>query len=121
MKLSRFLEGKGFVWLAAYSITAVAVDSSPVVLAMLGLTIISLAFTIPNLSSKMLRGNDVSYGVYIYHMPIINTLIYLNLTGIKALSCALLLIYALALFSWYFVEMPALRLKKNPLHPVSGA
>lgn len=122
-KLAHLLEGKGALWLTAYSVVTFTTESgdylNPLVATMLGVAVISLAVTMPSLSSKILRGNDISYGVYIYHMPIINALVDLNVTGSKALLVALLLTYVAALLSWIFVEKQALRLKKNPLHPTA--
>ena len=43
---------------------------------LLSILTISAAYSKPNLSF-VLRGNDISYGVYIYHMLVINTLIEL--------------------------------------------
>ena len=31
------------------------------------------AYTIPSASNALLKGNDVSYGMYIYHQPVVNT------------------------------------------------
>ncbi len=60
--------------------------------------------------------NDFSYGVYLYHFPVIQLLVALGLGGLSAAS-ALLLLSPLALLataplavaSWYFVEAPAQR------------
>jgi len=38
-----------------------------VVMPLLAVTTISMAYTAPQLSQWLLRGNDISYGVYIYH------------------------------------------------------
>ncbi|MDN6856454.1 acyltransferase [Pseudomonas sp. CAN2814] len=58
---------------------------------------------------------DLSYGVYIYHMPII--LFLFTRFNITTLPSMLLLLAAsvipLCLASWYLVEKPALRLKKK--------
>ncbi|NIJ63629.1 peptidoglycan/LPS O-acetylase OafA/YrhL [Sphingomonas leidyi] len=55
--------------------------------------------------------NDFSYGIYLYHMPLINLTLFLGMapvTGIlTAAGCAILC----ALLSWYLVERPALKRK----------
>lgn len=60
--------------------------------------------------------NDFSYGVYLYHFPVIQLLVALGLGGLSA-TAALLLLSPLALLvtapiavaSWYLVEAPAQR------------
>jgi peptidoglycan/LPS O-acetylase OafA/YrhL len=80
---------------------------------LLCLLVFKLAFTQPNLSETLLSGNDISYGVYIYHMPIINLLLYYGIheTTISfALSFSLT--FFLAMLSWIVIEKPSLKLKK---------
>lgn len=82
----------------------------------LGCLIFRLAYTKPELSSKILRGNDISYGVYIYHMPIINFLIVHSIKGtLRDLLLAMVLTYTFAFTSWVLVEKRALNLKKIAL------
>lgn len=56
---------------------------------------------------------DISYGTYIWHMPIFNLLLVLST---PSLPVALSLTALLALASWFLVERPALRLKKKSIH-----
>lgn len=82
--------------------------------------ILKAAYTRPGLSDHLLRRNDISYGVYIYHMPIVNFLIYREFTGSNlALATALLGTVAIATLSWVILEKPALRLKHFTLHKVT--
>jgi peptidoglycan/LPS O-acetylase OafA/YrhL len=61
---------------------------------------------------RILKGNDISYGMYIYHMLVINSLVALGYTGeIKYLFAAIFLTTVLSLMSWLFVEKKALALK----------
>ena len=76
-----------------------------------GLTI-STAFTTPKLSNKLLKHNDISYGVYLYHMLIVNSFVTLNIKNdfwilitVIAITCLL------AWLSWIFIEKPALSKK----------
>lgn len=74
------------------------------------------AFTCPSLSESILHKNDISYGIYIYHMPIINFMIYEGMTQSYLYLCvALLFSTAMAILSWRLVEKPALKLKKISL------
>lgn len=56
---------------------------------------------------------DLSYGAYIWHMPIINLLLVLAMPS--AIPLTLFLTFAAASASWFLVERPALRLKKRSL------
>jgi peptidoglycan/LPS O-acetylase OafA/YrhL len=91
-------------------------EINPLSYVLLAALIYRLAFTQPDLSSRLLGHNDVSYGVYIYHMPIINLLIYLgraNSAGQVMLACTATAV--MAVLSWILVERPALRLKRLAL------
>lgn len=59
---------------------------------------------------------DLSYGVYIWHMPVINLLMILSRKSMWLLTS---LTFGLAAVSWFFVEKPALRMKKRSLKPVA--
>lgn len=78
--------------------------------------IMSAAYSSPRLSDKILRRNDISYGVYIYHQPLLNVFIVLGFQGSKGVVFCLLATLLLALISWKFIERPALLLKKKSLH-----
>ena len=74
--------------------------------------IVKLAFTRPELSNFVLKKNDISYGVYIYHMPIINLFIFYGFThSYVSLASAIFFTGIAALISWVLVERPALHLK----------
>jgi peptidoglycan/LPS O-acetylase OafA/YrhL len=75
------------------------------------------AFSLPGLSDSVLHRNDISYGVYLYHMPVVNLLLALGVGGAAwSLSVAMGATVSLALFSWFVVEKPALRLKRHALY-----
>ena len=78
--------------------------------------IMSAAYSNPRISDKILRRNDISYGVYIYHQPILNVFIILGLQGSTGVFLCLLTTLLLALISWRFIERPVLLLKKRSLH-----
>lgn len=70
-----------------------------------------LAFATPYVKLKL----DLSYGSYIWHLPVINLLLVL---GIANVPLVFLLTFAMATLSWILVEKPALRMKRRTLKPV---
>ena len=89
---------------------------SYLVLAMLTL---SVAYSAPTLANRILRRNDISYGVYIYHMPVVNLFIYVGFVGTFGYQILVFLItIVLATLSWLFIERPAMKLKRHALNPL---
>jgi peptidoglycan/LPS O-acetylase OafA/YrhL len=82
-----------------------------VVYPFLALVVFAAAFSIDGLARRVLNGNDLSYGIYIYHMPVIYALMHVGLTGYSGFSVAWIIVGALAAMSWFLVESPMLRLK----------
>jgi peptidoglycan/LPS O-acetylase OafA/YrhL len=93
----------------------------PILFAGLAIVTFAGAFTAPGLSDRLLSRNDLSYGVYIYHAPVMNLLIALAVAG-SPLSfwLALAATFVLAFLSWRFVEKPALDFKRHPLYRHRG-
>jgi len=59
----------------------------------------------------------ISYGVYIYHGLVINILVQLHYTGQwKYVAILIPIAFAIALFSWKFIEEPMLRRKKKTIN-----
>lgn len=82
----------------------------------LALLVFSFAYTKPKLSEALLKGNDVSYGLYIYHMPVFNLFIYYGFTGSYIhVGAALGVALGLAALSWFMVEKTSMRLKRHSL------
>ncbi len=83
---------------------------------LLCLLVFKLAFTNRTLSRKLLGENDISYGIYIYHMPLINLVLF---CGMQAKTTSVIIVMlatlSLAIISWYFIEKPSLKLKKIAL------
>lgn len=93
---------------------------NPIVFIFLMVTVFSFSYSFSTLTSKILKGNDISYGVYIYHMPVVNFLIYSGYTGKLIYSFyALATAIVFALLSWVFIEKTSLQLKKHPLNPLN--
>lgn len=75
------------------------------------------AFSANTLSDRLLRRNDLSYGVYIYHGPVINLLLATRLGAAwMGFPLAVAATLGLAYASWRMVEKPALTLKRHPLY-----
>ena len=70
--------------------------------------ILWLAFTVPFVRLSF----DLSYGVYIWHAPIINLFLILEISRV---SLVLALTFAIAGLSWFLVESPMLKLKRKSL------
>lgn len=131
------VEGRFLFWLAAYSILIamhLAIGSvsgansaaapwldltnsiAPPAFLILGGLTLSAAFTFPQLAEQLLRRNDISYGVYIYHMPLYNFALQLGLKKGGAATWLLLpVVFVIASLSWIAVERPALGLKRRTL------
>ena len=127
-KIRKYVESKFIYWFAAYvliiglssyfnfNIYSYSVESPMSLVAdfVLAFLILSAAYTAPQLSEKFLKGNDISYGVYIYHMLVVNFFVQ---RGIVGDSWYLAFVYAItvivAFLSWKLVEKPALKMKKK--------
>jgi len=59
---------------------------------------------------------DLSYGIYVWHMPIINLLLVFAVP--RAAPLVFVLTLAIAALSWIVVEKPALKLKRQSLKPI---
>lgn len=129
-QLRRFIEGKVFLWLLLYGAYAGVLSGwldlyepsyFPSALAVGGIIIaagltISTAFSYMTLSEKLLRGYDISYGTYLYHMVVLNVFVELGLNerypgwtiiGVMGLT------YFVAWLSWVLIERKALALKHH--------
>ena len=72
---------------------------------------ISLAYTIPKMGG-ILHGIDISYGLYLYHMIVVNVFVELGFVGEWKYGLAsLALSVLLGLISWLLIEKKALSLK----------
>jgi peptidoglycan/LPS O-acetylase OafA/YrhL len=75
--------------------------------------VLSFALSFRGLSHKLLRGHDFTYGLYLMHPIVILVLVSIGWTqGLPFAFLALLLSFALAAASWFFVERPYLRRKR---------
>ncbi|MBR1206790.1 MULTISPECIES: acyltransferase [unclassified Bradyrhizobium] len=134
-RIDRLFRGKFMLWALLYAEMVVLIGDQngiafyrPPTLQSTALTILlaccvmSAAFTWTNLS-KPLAGNDISYGIYLHHMPVV---MLLHAFGWQGFSAAVLLIVTTAIAAiatWFAVEQPALRFKIHSVRrsPASNA
>ena len=121
-KIKILFEGKAFIWLIVYLSFCFFCDLKPsyhpsgfqfISNFLLSILTISAAFTYPKIG-KFLKGNDISYGLYIYHMLVINSMIHLGFSKrFEHLLIAILITTILSIFSWVLIEKKALSLKNK--------
>jgi len=93
---------------------------SPLIFFPLAIVILRAAYSFTAPSKLLLRGNDISYGVYIWHMPFVNQLTYLTSANetipqvIFVIFCTLIA----ALASWFLLEKQMLKLKVFSLNKI---
>jgi peptidoglycan/LPS O-acetylase OafA/YrhL len=80
--------------------------------ALLAFATIAGAFSYRSLSHRLLKGTDISYGIYIYHSVVINVLMQIGmLASFWSVGTVYLVSVFLALASWHAIEKPALACK----------
>ena len=78
---------------------------------LLAFVTISFAYTLPRVSGAFLRGQDISYGTYLFHYLIINVMMALGyLTTIASVPVVIFLAISFGYLSWRIIEKPALSL-----------
>ena len=129
-RLKGYFEGTFLIWLVVYLVLvagalmledATGLDISgnrisfPMFL-ILSCVALSAAYSKRGVSARILGEHDISYGVYIYHMPIYNFWLYMGFTqNLVTMLLCVALIFATAALSWILIERPALRMKKSTL------
>ncbi len=122
--LKKYFAGKLLLWICVHAIVCAAAQGLGLVAASnipgipvsisLACVTLSAAFTISTLSDRLLKNNDISYGVYIYHVLVINALLELEVvSGWTAVGITFLMTLILATASWKLVESPIIKLKKR--------
>jgi peptidoglycan/LPS O-acetylase OafA/YrhL len=95
-------------------------NMSPVFLLPLAGLIVALAMSVPQLSDRILRHHDVSYGLYLYHMLVIYLFMGLAApSGWASFPAAIMVSLGLAGLSWTLIEKPYLKGKRGALRAVS--
>lgn len=93
--------------------------SNPLAMILLAFPVISFAFSFTNLSNSIFKGNDFSYGIYIYHMLIVNVFVFFGfISSWYFFVFAIILSIIFSVLSWFLVEKKALSFKNNSLRKV---
>jgi peptidoglycan/LPS O-acetylase OafA/YrhL len=93
---------------------------SPFIFIPLVMTVFIAAFSAPTLARKLLKGNDISYGIYIYHVPIMNMLLFYGFReSVLWTSVTLAPTILCALVSWFMIERPSLAKKHKAARPIA--
>ncbi|WP_316844699.1 acyltransferase [Pedobacter psychrodurus] len=121
---SKLFYGKGIYWVILFLLCNYLLPDTiffnMCLKILLGITTISLAYTLSGVAQKLLKGNDISYGVYIYHGLILGVFVQYKLFGNSAnVLVVLSLAYILAFLSWRLIEKPFLKIKSKTIHRVS--
>ena len=119
-KISLYFINKLFFWIILYLIFLYSWKQIPsyyptyfgfLINITLSFLVISFAFSFKELN-KILKGQDFSYGIYIYHMLIINSFVSLGYTtNIYNLLFSIILVFIFAFFSWNYIEKKILTFK----------
>lgn len=121
--LRKALSNMAIAWVSLYGVAVILAseagwpfrtDSPPIpLMILLALAVVSCAYSCPGAAHRILRGNDFSYGTYVYHMLVLNAAIALGFrhAGWPMLLTSVAIIYAVAALSWFWIERPALRMK----------
>jgi peptidoglycan/LPS O-acetylase OafA/YrhL len=127
-----WLVGRTHWWLLGYLLICVvtkrlhmyvgSADISPLFLLPLAALVLSCAVSLPTLSDRLLRRNDISYGTYIYHALVLNVMLVLGVQGgLLSAAAALGFSFALGAASWWCVERPFLERKRKSLRAAMQA
>jgi peptidoglycan/LPS O-acetylase OafA/YrhL len=102
-----------WLWLPALALYMFPVAAGSVVLRPFIVATIILAFSLVMREIKgPTRWGDFSYGIYIVHYPIVQTLTHFGLFESRpwvTTAIAVLAVASMAVFSWFFVERPWLQ------------
>jgi peptidoglycan/LPS O-acetylase OafA/YrhL len=129
-RLTRLLEGTFPIWLALYLAESflvrhfheqhqfvpprysnVTLASLPQTLMLAG-CVFSFAYSFKSLSARLLRGVDISYGLYLWHCPIMAILIWLGFkSSISLWPVVIIGVAAASYLSWFLVERRCLSAK----------
>jgi peptidoglycan/LPS O-acetylase OafA/YrhL len=115
---SNLIYGKGLYWLFIYLAFTYLVPTSQlqffISMLLLAVCTLSIAYTAPRLGKYVLQGNDISYGVYMYHGLVLNIMVETNhLHHFRYLLFVLAASYLLGFLSWIGIEKRFLK-KKHP-------
>ena len=128
--LRPYIEGRALIWgvaCLALMVASVTLRIPPILMSgsryigiinfvvLAGFTL-SAAYTAPTLATRLLRRNDISYGLYLVHLPVANMLFANGLTGIVGALATTAIAVVLAIASWFGIEKPVLRYRVKPFY-----
>lgn len=122
-QLRNFICGKFLYWLSAFLFLRFVLGwnttywtwniADIVMNVLLGFVTMSAAYTMPRLS-RFLCGQDLSYGIYLFHGLIINIVIELNMPKtISTMIFVMVISIVCGFLSWNIIEKRALSFKKK--------
>jgi peptidoglycan/LPS O-acetylase OafA/YrhL len=128
VRIAPWFEGRLAWWLPAFAVVSLVAralewrtggsDINPASMVVLCGLVLSLALSLRGLADRLLRGHDLTYGLYLFH-PVV----FLLMTtfgfgaGITNAAFALVLSLGAATLSWFLVERPFLRRKRHSAQP----
>lgn len=86
-----------------------------IVMVSLAFCVFSAGYSMPKLGGKLLGGFDLSYALYVYHMPVANFVIYLLGNTWQYGILSVLAVAGISVLSKKYLEDYFVRLKKNSL------
>ncbi len=89
-------------------------EFNPILAIFLGLATMSFAYSYQTYFANFAKGYDISYGLYVYHNPIINVLLMLNIFNpYMNVMITVIVTIIIATLSLLYIEKPVMRFKKS--------
>jgi peptidoglycan/LPS O-acetylase OafA/YrhL len=121
-----FIYNKAHFWVLGYVLYCLLLPDlmNPIMFPLiknllLGFCVISLAYTLPGTAKKILRNNDISYGIYIYHGLLLTVIVREKLQGTINIFTLIGITYILAYLSWILIEKPFIKSKKRTIKTIA--
>lgn len=127
-RIRPLVEGKFLIWMAAhlglvaafwllqgytgFDVPLYGNRANPLAMIVLTGVILSAAYSMPGLSDKLLKGTDISYGMYVLHVPVICLMLEFGVPRPWGFLGTVVGATILSYISWKLIEKPALALKK---------
>lgn len=118
-----YLVNKGILWIIVYIILSVVLNQmginvfgnnlNPFSALILSFLVVAIAYTKYDILHNLLGDYDISYGVYLYHMLVVNVLLELSFTPLQNILIMWVITIILAIASWKLIEKPLLALKQS--------
>ena len=81
----------------------------------LAMVVLSAGYSMPKLSDSILKRNDISYDIYVFHLPIAGFFIEIMGTGIKSCITAMILTFIVSIISYKYIDKNISKLKTKSL------